>query len=114
MRDLHFAAGNFFFGDIPKEQEFLRQYFTSDLELMFLSYYELFGSVYKQEGFLRFYNIFQDHTGCACSTRWVRKLLKRHKDITQSLEQAYQISDLKMISRIKAGGLFNQSQNLLH
>jgi hypothetical protein len=107
MRDLDYAAGNFLFGDIPSDKEWLRQYFTSELETLFLSYHVLLGDLYPKEGFLRYYNLFRDHTGCLCSTRWLRKLLRRYRDIETALAEAYAKPDLPMISRIKIGCLFN-------
>jgi hypothetical protein len=107
MRDLHFVAGNFLFGDIPPDKEFLRFYYTSELERLFLSYHLLLGDLYAQEGFLAYYNLFRDHTGCLCSTRWLRKLLRRFRDIEEALAEAYRKPDLPMISRIKVGALFN-------
>lgn len=107
MRDLDYAAGNFLFGDLPPDKEFLRHYFTSELETLFLSYHVLLGDLYQKEGFLRYYNLFRDHTGCLCSTRWLRKLLKRYRDIEKALDEASAKPDLPMMSRIKIGALFN-------
>jgi hypothetical protein len=107
MRDLNFAAGNFLYGDLPPDREYLRHYFTSELETLFLSYHILLGHLYAEEGFISYYNLFRDHTGCICSTRWLRKLLKRYRDIEQQLADAYAKPDLPMISRIKIGALFN-------
>jgi hypothetical protein len=107
MKDLVFIAGNFLFGDIPSDKEFLCHYFTSDLEKLFLSYYLALESLYQQEGFLRFYESFCDHTGFSCSRRWIRKLLKKYKTIEETMNNAYLKSDLSMISKIKVGALFN-------
>lgn len=107
MRDLDFAAGNYLYGDLPPDRDYLRHYFTSELERLFVSYHILLGNIYEQEGFLRYYNLFRDHTGCLCSTRWLRKLIRRYKDIEKELEEAYRKPDLAMISRIKIGALFN-------
>lgn len=107
MRDLDFIAGNYLYGDLPFEKDYLRHYFTSELERLFVGYHILFGSIYEKEGFLRYYNLFQNHTGYLCSTRWLRVLLRRYKDIEKELEEAYRKTDLDMISRIKIGALFN-------
>lgn len=110
MKDVQFVAGNFLSGDIPQDKEFFRHYFTSNLEQVFLSYYLLMGDLYAQTGFLNFYNLFQDHTGFLCSTRWLRMLLKRFRDIETALDTAYKNTDLPMISRIKVGALFNTNR----
>lgn len=111
MRDLKFIAGNYLYGDVPLEKEYLILYYTSDLERKFLSYCLMFFDVYLAEGFLRFYNNFTDHTGHSCSRRWVRKLLKRYKELELSLFNAYKIADLTEITKIKSGQYYSISKS---
>jgi hypothetical protein len=108
MNDLNFVAGKFLFEDIPLEYEYLKYYFTTPLERVFLSYFILLGNYYCYgASFLRFYDNFQDHTGYLCSTRWVRKLIKRYNFIEKELQEASKKPDLLRVSKIKMGALFN-------
>jgi hypothetical protein len=107
MKDLSFVAGEFLHGEVPSNQEFLKHYFTTELESVFLSHHLIFGNMYAEKGFFNFYLMFRDHTGHICSTRWLRKLLKRFRDINEALDKAYKKPDLSMISLIKAGAFFN-------
>ena len=105
MKDLDFIAGDYLYGDLPTESEYLSQYFNTGLERNFLSYYLLFSDLYLSEGFLRFYHNFSDHTGSSCTQRWVRELLRRCKDLDISLNIASKNFDLSSITKIKTGKL---------
>jgi len=101
--DLDFIAGNFIYGDLPPGKEYLEHYFLGEIDRAFLSYYFLFYRLYTEKQFQVFYQNFCDHTGCSCSTRWVRKLLVRIKAVEKALEEANRNIDLTAIGEIKSG-----------
>ncbi len=102
--DLDFIAGNFLHGDLPIGKEYLQHYFKGEAERSFLSYYYLFSSLYKEgEDFQCFYLNFSDHTGISCTSRWVRKLLTRLKNIENTLTRAESSFDLAHVGQIKSG-----------
>lgn len=101
--DMEFIAGNFLYGDLPPEKEYLQYYFKGKAEKAFISYYFLFPSVYVEGCFKPFYINFCDHTGMCCSTRWVRRLLTRVKKIEKELAKAESEFDIELIGDIKSG-----------
>lgn len=103
MNDLDFIAGEFLHGDLPQDKNYLSHYFDGEVERIFLSYYFLSPHVYTKDPFKKFYDRFCDHTGTMCSTRWVRKLLRRLTDIEIALNQASKGFDLTRVGEIKSG-----------
>lgn len=101
--DLEFLAGDFLYGDLPQGKEYLGYYFDGDVERAFLSYVSIFPHIYTEDGFKSFYDRFSDHTGRICSTRWIRKLMRRLCDIDKALEEANKSFDLERIGAIKSG-----------
>lgn len=101
--DMEFLAGNFLYGDLPPEKEYLQYYFKGPAERSFVSYYFLFPNLYVEGNFMPFYIGFSDHTGACCSTRWVRKLLERLKKIETALAEAESNFDINLIGDIKSG-----------
>jgi hypothetical protein len=101
--DLDFVAGNFIYGDLPKDKEYLSHYFNTDVERAFLSYFFTFPSLYRDTQFRVFYHSFCDHTGYFYSTRWVRKLLVRLNKIEKALMEAEKNFDLSRVGEIKGG-----------
>jgi hypothetical protein len=59
MTDLDFISGRFLDYEIPKDHRWLLKYFKTDVQVVFLRYYILFGEVRN----------FVDYTGCHCSRR---------------------------------------------
>lgn len=103
MDDMYFIAGNFLYGDLPLGREYLQHYFDGEIERAFISYYLTFPNLYQEGDFLPFYHRFCEHTGCSCSTRWVRKLLARFALIEKELKEAEQKFDLSRVGEIKSG-----------
>lgn len=103
MNDLSFIAGEFLLGDLPQDKEYLAHYFSGEVEHVFLSYYFMSPHVYTKDPFKKFYDRFFDHTGMNCSTRWVRKLLRRIIDIETALSQASKDFDVTRVGEIKSG-----------
>jgi hypothetical protein len=104
MDDLVFLAGDFLYGDLPQEKEYLQYYFKGMAEKAFVSYYFLFPKLYKRgKDFVSFYVNFSDHTGICCSDRWVSKLLVRLLKIEEALAKAEKEFDIVLIGNIKSG-----------
>lgn len=104
MTDLEFVSGNFFYDELPRSKEYLNAYFKTVLEKRILLYYLTFPNLYRRdEEFLTFYRNFSDHTGYVCSTRWVRKLIKRIRYLEDTLLMASKSFDLDTVSKIKSG-----------
>jgi hypothetical protein len=103
LTDFAFIAGDFLFGDLPQGKEYLAHYFKGEVETVFLSYIFMSPHVYTKDPFKQFYGRFCDHTGKMCSTRWIRKLLKRLNDIETTLEHASKNFDLSLVGAIKSG-----------
>lgn len=102
--DLDFISGNFLYEELPRDKEYLAKYFDGPVEKRFLVYYLTFSSLHtKKEDFLTFYENFVNHTGHACSTRWVRKLVKRLATIEEELQAASKSFDLDKVGLIKSG-----------
>lgn len=102
--DLIFLAGDFLYGDLPPEKDYLRYYFKGAAERAFISYYFLFPSLYQRgKDFLPFYVNFSDHTGICCSDRWIRKLLVRLLKIEETLAKAEKDFDITLVGNIKSG-----------
>lgn len=95
-RDLKLLAAEFFDLEIPKDKKYLCHYFKSDLQLAFLRYYLIFENA----------DNFIDHTGYYCSTRFVHKLLKKIKlltDIHQFLKKNLNEQNMELITQLESG-----------
>jgi len=101
--ELEFVAGNFIYGDLPPEKDYLKHYFKGRAERVFASYYANFSRLYTDGQFKTFYTNFTDHTGVCCSTRWIRKLLARIKKIETALSEADKNFNLSLVGEIKSG-----------
>ena len=103
MLDLEFISGNFLYDDLSSDKEFLRQYFKTKLEIRFLVYYFTFCDLYTFLGFQVFLQNFIDHTGFACSRRWLQLLLQKVKFVEQALIKASKAADFAALSEIRSG-----------
>jgi hypothetical protein len=104
MLDLVFLSGNYFYNEIPSEKEYMRQYFRTHSGLRFLVYYLAFSDLYRLFGFSYFLRTFVDHTGIACSRRWMQLLIRRYKVLDKTLAEAVKNADFDLINRVKTGG----------
>ncbi len=78
MRDLLFLSKSFVDYDIPREQQYLLKYFTTEIQVAFLRYYLVFGDS----------RLFIDHTGYYCSNRLRFRFLARVRKLMELHEQA--------------------------
>lgn len=96
MRDLEFISGEFMELDIPKNKRFLLKYFTTELQVAFLRYYLVFGSVRN----------FVDHTGYYCTEGLLFRFQRRYHKLMKAHEQAkksFTEEGLKMLEVIETG-----------
>lgn len=103
MIDLKFISGNFLYDDLPPDKAYLRQYFTTRIEIRFLVYYVELIDLYRSVSFPYFLQNFIDHTGTQCSRRWMQIMLRRVKTIERELASATKNADLDKVSEIKSG-----------
>ena len=92
--DAKFLAGVFFEFDVPRENNFIFQYFRSPLEHQFVRYYLCFGEI----------DNFVDHTGYFCQKRWLRILKKRFDNIKSTYDSYKKEFKLKELEELENGG----------
>jgi hypothetical protein len=109
MRDMDFIAGKFLTEEFLSEKEYLRHYYTTELEKAFLNYFVVFEESLNGMTVVQFHIMFSNHTGIKCCERWTRFLIKRYKKIEEELSKAYAKSDLERIAAIKTGRLSQSS-----
>jgi len=94
--DLYFISGEFFEFEIPKTQQFLLQYFKTDLQVAFLRYYLVFGE----------WKNFVDHTGYYCKERYLHKCEKRYHVLMDAHKEATSVLDeehMTMLQKLSSG-----------
>lgn len=77
-RDLLFLSGCFFDFEVPKDCRYLLHYFATDIRLAFLRYYMVFRETRN----------FTDHTGVACSRRFVKRMRREYERLTTAYGSA--------------------------
>jgi len=94
--DLYFISGKFFELEIPKKQQFLLQYFKTDLQIAFLRYYLVFGE----------WKNFVDHTGYHCKDRYLYKCEKKYHQLMDAYREASSVLDeehMAMLQKLSSG-----------
>lgn len=92
-RDLALIGGEFLHKLLPKNKQYLWQYFRTDIERQFVAYYLLFGSHIH----------FVDHTGFYCTERWLKKLRRRLARIESAYQAAQAAGDFEKVAEIQMG-----------
>jgi len=92
-RDLAFAAGKFLDEPLPKEKQYIYQYFTTDVQKTFAKYYFDF----------RQWHHFVEHTGLSRTVRWTKKMAHRFRLLEQVYEKAKSEGDFETITEITMG-----------
>ena len=95
MKDLAFISGEFFDVEIPKDKQYLRKYFSTDVQLAFLRYYLVFQDI----------TCFADHTGHACSESTVVRMKRRYHKIIAAHDIAKKNLDFEKVWEIESGNL---------
>jgi hypothetical protein len=97
--DLKLVSASFMEKQLPREQQYLLKYFpwafskNNEIQRQFLFYYLEFGHTRR----------FREHTGCYCSERWLKKLTRRFKKLTEAHAKAKQEMDLETLTLIEMG-----------
>jgi N-acetylmuramoyl-L-alanine amidase CwlA len=85
-QNLHLISGKYLEIEIPKKYIFLKKYFDTEIQQMFLRYFWVF----------RDWKNFVDHTGIYCSERYLRKqtdcfniLMEAYEDAAGTLDEAH-------------------------
>ena len=83
--------------EIPKDKKYLLKYFDTDLQVIFLKYYLIFGD----------YKNFVDHTGFKCGEIWLDFLCKKLQIILKAHKDAKTNPDMELgmkeVSVIQSG-----------
>ena len=93
MSELDFIAAKFVDYELPPEKKYLNKYFFLELERQWLLYYLMFGN----------YRRFTDHTGYACTRRWLRKLRRKLEILEAAHAKARAARDISLIAEIESG-----------
>jgi hypothetical protein len=92
-KDLKLISGSFLENEIYQEKNWLKRYFSSFLQISFLSYFLCFRS--------HFY--FNQHTGIVCSKRYLKKMKKKLCLLESIYEKARSNFDLELLEKIEKG-----------
>lgn len=92
-KDLKLVSGNFLEDEISQEKFWLKKYFSSFLQIRFLSYFLTFRS--------HFY--FDRHTGTVCSKRYLKKMKKKLCSLELAYEKAKSNFDLDSLEKLEKG-----------
>ena len=93
MTELDFIAAKFVDYELPQEKKYLLKYFYINLERQWLLYYLMAGN----------YRRFTDHTGYACTRRWLRKLRRKLEILESAHDKARQALDISLVATIESG-----------
>ena len=95
MNDLNLVSGDFFDLELPKDKRYLYKYFDTDVQMLFLRYYYVFGNCHR----------FAEHTGYSCSRRWLADLKRKYNKLISSYEKAKENADFALLAEIQSGKL---------
>lgn len=105
--DLKFLGGEFLYNDLPFSKQYLRKYFSTEIQERFLIYYLSFSSLLNEGSGIKFCNSFVDHTGIYCDLKWAQRLLSKVRKIEEALATAEKSLDLSTVNLIKSGKFKN-------
>ena len=92
-RDLSYLARQWETVSLPKEKRYLLRYFDTPIQTVFLKYVHVFDD----------YSNFVDHTGLACSTRWLAILYNRLLKLQTLHQEARANMDMTTLAHIESG-----------
>lgn len=105
MRDLDLVAAKFLTASLPKSKDYLSKYFKGDIQEKMVVYFLTFP---YSGNFKPYHRNLVDHTGIACSSRWVFKLLSKFKSVEAAMEKAEKEKDHETVVLIRMGRLFRK------
>jgi hypothetical protein len=100
--DLNLISGKFFHKNIDKDYIYLKKYFKTKYQKIFLTYYILFKNTSR----------FKEHTGINIKNRYLRVLKKRFKDLTIAYVEAFNNFELDKIGIINTGNYFKYKKRI--
>lgn len=91
--DLNFLARRWETVELPKDKKYLLRYFDTPIQTAFLKYVYIFDD----------YANFVDHTGLACSPRWLAILYNRLRKLQTLHREARANMDMTALAHIESG-----------
>ena len=91
--ELEFISGKIFDINLPKDKLYLYRYFVTARQRSFVKYYLTYGE----------YTRFMDHTGYACSKKWLKNLRQRLIKLQQLHDKAKEDGDFTTLACIESG-----------
>jgi len=92
-RDLIFLSGGFEDYELPKEKNYLFNYFRKDIQQKFVRYFFAFNS----------FDNFVDHTGFYCQKRWLKMLYNKLLKLESLHKEAKSTFNFEMLTKIESG-----------
>lgn len=92
-KEVIFLWGNFEEDKLPPEKQFLKKYFKTKSQRIFLNYYDIFQDKSN----------FIDHTGIFISKTLIYQLESKYNKLLKVYKEAKSNFDLKKISEIESG-----------
>ena len=93
MKVEDFISAKFFEDNIPKDKKYLKKYFTTKLQKVFLNFFLLDGNLL----------LFNEQTGFDCTKRFLFLQKRRYKKIVEMRENAKKNLDLALLEKIERG-----------
>ena len=104
MKDLLLLSKHFETVVLPKEKNYFFKYFRTEQQRAALRYYYVFKD----------FEFFQDHTGIACTTNWLKSMRRRYERLERAVDKARQDFDLKLLSKINSGKIkFDKNDEII-
>lgn len=101
--DLKLISGEFLYDELPPDKEYLRKYFSGEIQNRFLVYYINFKDLTKTHCVRHFCHFFVDHTGVFSPEQWIYRLVKKVIHLEGVVAEAECNLDLEMLSEVKLG-----------
>lgn len=92
-KEMYLIWGNFEEDKLPPEKQFLKKYFKSKSQRIFLNYYDFFKTK----------NNFIDHTGIYFSKTLIYNMENKYNKLCQEYYKAKKDFDLKKVAEIESG-----------
>ena len=90
---MFFIWGNFEEDNLPPEKQFLKKYFKTKPQRIFLNYYDFFKDKHN----------FIDHTGIFISKTLIYELENRYNKLCEEYNNSKKNFDLKKVAEIESG-----------
>jgi hypothetical protein len=91
--DLTFISGDFLKDCLPRDKQYLYNYFKTDIQICFVRYIHTFGN----------HTYFAEHTGCPCTRRNLQILTAKLHGIEDAHRKAKSRMDFDLLEKIEKG-----------